>query len=211
AYLNLAQVYLTQGRFEEAEQQVRMPMRPRPPMQVLAAYHLERGRSFLRGKRHEEAIQACEAALELYPNQPLSYEVRGRALLAIGLYEQADRSFDQYLRNGGEWVSDLFRGRGTARMKLGRYPEAVEDYTRALELVPDGDTYQHRAWAYYFSDAWKLALRDFSRAIELDPRASDAHTGRGLACIALGDYRGAITDAEVALRLKPQTPEMMHN
>jgi tetratricopeptide (TPR) repeat protein len=96
-------------------------------------------------------------------------------------------------------------------MKLGKYPEAVDDYTRALELAPDGDIYQHRGWAYFFSDAWQLALRDFSKAIELDPTAGDAYTGRGLACVMLGEYRGAVADAEAALLRKPKTPEMMHN
>jgi tetratricopeptide (TPR) repeat protein len=96
-------------------------------------------------------------------------------------------------------------------MKLGRYPEAVEDYTRALERSPDADIFQHRGWAHFFSDAWKLALRDFSKAIELGPEAGDAYTGRGLARVMLGDYRGAVADAEAALRREPGTPEMMHN
>src|SRR5262249_43552952 len=165
----------------------------------------------LRNKRYEEAVGACEAALRLSPHQPLPHEVCGRALLALGRYEQAERSFDQYLRQGGEEKSDLFRGRGLARMKLGKYPEAVDDYTRALEHAPDADIYQHRGWAHFFADAWKLALRDFSKAIELGPEAGDAYTGRGLARVMLGGYRGAVADAEAALRRKPSTPEMMHN
>jgi tetratricopeptide (TPR) repeat protein len=132
-------------------------------------------------------------------------------LLALGRYEQAEGSFDEYLRRGGEEAPDVFKRRGLARMKLGKYPEAVEDYTRALERAPDGDIYQHRGWAHFFSDAWKLALRDFSKAIELDPQAGDAYTGRGLARVMLGDYRGAVADTEAALRRKPDTPEMMHN
>jgi serine/threonine-protein kinase len=211
AYLNLAQVYLAQGRFEEAADQVRAARRLRPPAQVVAGYHLERGRNLLRGKRYEEAVRACEAALALSPPQPLPHEVSGRALLALGRYQQAEWSFDQYLRKGGEQKSDIFRGRGLARMSLGKYPEAAEDYTRALELAPDGAVYQHRGWAHFFADAWKLALRDFSKAIELGPEAGDAYTGRGLARVMLGDYRGAVADAEVALRLEPRTPEMMHN
>jgi eukaryotic-like serine/threonine-protein kinase len=211
AYLNLAHVYLAQGRLEEAAEQVRTAMQLRPPVQILAGYHLERGRSLLRENRHEEAVRACEAALELSPQYAPSYEVRGRALLALGRYEEAEKSFGQYLRMGGARTSDLFRGRGLARMKRGKYPEAVEDYTRAVELAPDGDIYQHRGWAHFFCDAWKLALRDFSKAIELDPEAGDAYTGRGLARVLLGDYRDAVTDAEAALLRTPHTPEMMHN
>jgi serine/threonine-protein kinase len=211
AYLNLAQVDLAQGRFEEAAEQARAALRLRPPAQVVAGYHVERGRNLLREKRYDEAVQECAAALELCPAQPLPHAVRGRALLELGRYEQAERSFDEYLRDGGEETSDIFRGRGLARMKLGKYPDAVDDYTRALERAPDADIYQHRGWAYFFSDAWKLALRDFAKAIELDPGAGDAYTGRGLARVMLGDYRGAVADAEEALRRKPGTPEMMHN
>src|SRR5262249_42303454 len=53
--------------------------------------------------------------------------------------------------------------------------------------------------------------RDFSNAIDLDPEASDAYTGRGLARVMLGHYREAVADAEAALRRRPGTPEMMHN
>jgi serine/threonine-protein kinase len=211
AYLNLAQVYLARGQFEEAAGQVRNALRFRPPAQAVAGYHLERGRRLLRDGRYEEAVRACDAALGLSPHQPLPHEVRGRALLALGRYRQAERSFGQYLREGGEETSDVFRGRGLARMKLGKYPEAVEDYTRALERAPDGDVYQHRGWAHFFADAWQLALRDFSTAIELDPGAGDAYTGRGLARVMLGHYRQAVPDAEAALRRRPGTPEMMHN
>src|SRR5262249_23508653 len=151
-----------------------------PPTQVIAGYHLERGRALLLDQRYGEAVEACAAALRASPQQALPHEVCGRALLALGRYEQAEESFDQYLRRGGERTSDLFRGRGLARMKLGKYPEAVEDYTRALELAPDGDIYQHRGWAHFFSDAWKLAVRDFSKAIEFDPAAGGADTRRGL-------------------------------
>jgi tetratricopeptide (TPR) repeat protein len=211
AYLNLAQVYLARGQLDQAAEQAKTALRLRPPVQVVIGYHVERGRRLLADKRYEEAVRACEAALELSSDQPLPYEVCGRALLALERYDQAEQSFDQYQRRGGEEKSDLFRGRGLARMKLGKYPEAVEDYTRALELAPDADIYQHRGWALFFSDAWKLALRDFSKAIELNPEAGDAYTGRGLARVLLGDYRGAVADAEAALGRKPHSPEMMHN
>src|SRR5262249_19491260 len=149
--------------------------------QVVFGYHLERARNLLRHGRPDDAVAACDAALEAAPGQPQPQEVRGQALLALGRYEQAERSFDLYLQNGGDAGADVFRGRGLARMKRGRYPEAAEDYTRVLARAPDAEIYQHRGWAHFFADAWKLALRDFARAIDLDPAAEDAYTGRALA------------------------------
>jgi tetratricopeptide (TPR) repeat protein len=178
---------------------------------VAGGYHTERGRRLLHDRRYEDAVSACDDALSLAPGRPAAAAVKGRALLALGRYPQAEGAFDQYLRAGGEPGPDVFRGRGLSRMKQGKYPEAAEDYTRALERAPDAELYQHRGWALFFSDAWRLALRDFSAALDLDPRAGDAHTGRGLARVMLGDDRGGRADAEAALRLGPTTPEMMHN
>src|SRR5260370_25016910 len=116
--------------------------------------------------------------MELSPERQLPLAVRARALLALGRHEQAEEAFNQYLRNGGQAARDVFLGRGLARMKLGRYPEAAEDYTQALDRAPDGKIYQHRGWAHFFCDAWKLAWRHFSTAIELDASAYDAYTAR---------------------------------
>jgi tetratricopeptide (TPR) repeat protein len=212
AYLNLAQVDLAQGMFDEAEDLVRQAMSMDPPAQVLVGYHVERGRNLLRAHKLKEAEAACAEALLLDPRQPAAYEVRARALLALARFQEAERAYDYYLANGGEPTPDIFRGRGLARMKLGKYPDAAEDYTRALERArDDGDLYEHRGWALFFCEAWKLALRDFSTALDLDAEAGDAYTGRGLARVMLGNYQEAIADADDALRRKPGTPEMMHN
>jgi tetratricopeptide (TPR) repeat protein len=211
AYLNLAHVYLAQRQFEQAAEQVRAALPLHPPALVVVGYHVERGRHLLREDRYEEALQASADGVALSPDQPAPYEIRGRALLALGRYEPAEQSFEQYLRLGGEATTDVFRCRGLARMKLAKYADAVDDYTQALALAPDADIFEHRGWAHFFSDAWKLALRDFSKSIELDAEAGDAYTGRGLARVMLGQYREAVVDAETALERKPRTPEMMHN
>jgi serine/threonine protein kinase/tetratricopeptide (TPR) repeat protein len=211
AYLNLAHLHLARGQSDEAAEMFRRALSLHPPADVLFGYHLERGRSLLRDGRYADAVRACDAALEVSPDQPQPQAVRGRALLALGLYEPAEQAFDRYLRTERGPVADAFRGRGQARMKLGKYPEAADDYTRILERGPDAEVYQHRGWAYFFADAWKLAVRDFSAAIAMDPKAGDAYTGRGLGQVMLGDYRSAVTDADAALARNPATPEMAHN
>jgi tetratricopeptide (TPR) repeat protein len=211
AYQNLAQVALVRGDFAKAAEWLAATLERNPPTQVLADYHSARARALLGVRKFEEALQECTTAMELAPRQTAAVELQGRALLALGRAEQAAQAFDAYLHQGGAKTTDVYRGRGQARMKLGKYPEAIEDYTRALELAPDADIYQHRGWAHFFADAWKLALRDFTSAIALDPAQSDSWTGRGLANVMLGQSNEAVSDAEAALALGPRSPEMMHN
>ena len=120
-------------------------------------------------------------------------------------------SLTEYLEHGGRPTPEIYRGRGLARMRLGDYPGAVDDYTRALELQPDGEIQAHRGWAYFFSDSPRLALRDFEEAVRLNPDDSEACVGRGLARVALGHYRVAVADAEDALGRRINSPEMLHN
>jgi tetratricopeptide (TPR) repeat protein/tRNA A-37 threonylcarbamoyl transferase component Bud32 len=211
AYLNLAHVHLALGQYEQAAAQAAAALRFDPPARAMFGYHVESARRLLRDERIDEALRACDVAARLAPGEPLTYVVRARALLALGRHQEAEAEFDRYLQNGGEATPDVFRGRGLARMKLRKYPEAAEDYSRALERAPDAELYQHRGWAHFFADAWKLAARDFSVAVEMDPEAGDAYVGRGLARVMLGDWRPAIADAETALARTPNTPEMMHN
>jgi tetratricopeptide (TPR) repeat protein len=210
-YLALARVYQKQRKLDESNGQLGCMLRLRLPAAVRADAYVEQGRNHLLGKQHPEAVAACEAALAVLPRSPDAHCLRARALLELRRYREAAAAFDRCLECGGRAVPDFYRGRGQARLQLGDYLGARDDYTRALEADADAQTFVHRGWAYFCADAWKPALRDFEEALRRDPQGGEAHTGRGLARIMLGDCRGAVDDAAEALRRKPTTPEMMHN
>ena len=210
AYLNLAAVNLNKGRFKQAADQVSTAMRLKSPSELVFDYHLARSRCLLKAKRLDEALEDCRLALKIFPNQPLPLEVQRHIQLQSGQFEKAEELFSEYLLKRGPATPEVFRGRGKARMKIGKYPEAAEDYTRVVERAPDAEIYQLRGWAYFFADAWKLSLRDFSRAIDRPPESSDL-AGRGLSRVMPGQYQDAVADADAALRLKPGTAETLQN
>jgi tetratricopeptide (TPR) repeat protein len=161
--------------------------------------------------RLADAVAAYDCALRFSPEHALAHHLRGEALLALNRAAEAERSFSQCLRHRPAFGPAL-RARGQARVRLGDFAGAVEDYTEGLRLERDASILTHRGWAYFFTDAWKLSEHDFDEAIRLDARPGDAHVGRGLARVMLGDYRRAAADAEEVLQGgKPDTPEMMHN
>jgi tetratricopeptide (TPR) repeat protein len=96
-------------------------------------------------------------------------------------------------------------------MKVGDYPGAVDDYTRALGPGPDPEMLADRGMAYFFADAPRLALRDFQGALQLNPSSVEALVGRALAYVALGQDAEAIADAREAIARPCDDPMMLFN
>ena len=64
--------------------------------------------------------------------------------------------------------------------ELGRYQEAIADYTRAIELEPDhADFYQERGVAYESAGDDVRAMEDYLTAILLDQDLIDLHPDLG--------------------------------
>jgi tetratricopeptide (TPR) repeat protein len=200
-----------QGRLDEALAQLDEALGRKPPELIRADLQTERAVLLWRTGRSEAALAVCAAILASRPRAAEVLGIQAQVLLALKRDRDALRSFDRYLETGGPPTSDVYRGRGHARMRLGDYAGAVDDYTRALLIKPDWDIQIHRGWAFFFAEAPGLALRDFEEGLRINPGNADALVGRGLARVALGQTSAAVADAEEALRRDPATPEMLHN
>jgi tetratricopeptide (TPR) repeat protein/tRNA A-37 threonylcarbamoyl transferase component Bud32 len=183
---------------------------PGRPAAAAAEDRLECGRILHRRKDYKGAVAAYDAAVALQPQHVKAHRLRAEALLELDSPAEALRSLDACLKYGPP-DADVFRARAAVRMRLGDYPGAQTDYTRALEMAPDAATYEARGWAYLVAEAPALALRDFEEVIRRDPKRGDAYGGRGYARAALGQARAAAADAETALRLGPASPRLLYN
>lgn len=85
------------------------------------------------------------------------------------------------------------------------YPKAIEAFTRAIDLNPIyAEAFLYRGLAKVEINEIESAIKDFTIAIELDPKFTDqAHYFRGLARAKKKDYHGAIQDYSIAVRLNP--------
>ena len=100
----------------------------------------------------------------------------GATSLVTGLTEAGRR--DDTLRVLGEvrravgpaYEPEYYRLCGNAYRAMGRYEEALADFTRAIELDPaDAWAIASRGQTYRLMGRYDEALADFTRAIELDP------------------------------------------
>jgi tetratricopeptide (TPR) repeat protein len=83
------------------------------------------------------------------------------------------------------------------------YDLAVESYTLLIGANPTSDNYQGRGVAYRMTGKLDLALADFNKAIELDPKNADAYNSRGNVYLDKKQYKAAIADYTQAIKLAP--------
>jgi tetratricopeptide (TPR) repeat protein len=133
------------------------------------------GEAYLGAARYDDAVQACTRAIELNPKSPSPWYNRGLAWSAMGRAPEAMSDFDQ----------------------------AIRGYTQLLALSPDAAVYNARGRALVSADRPAEAIRDFDRALDLNPGYAEAHYNRGIACANANRFSDAIRDYGRAIALRP--------
>lgn len=135
-----------------------------------ADLRLQRGIAFYRLKRYDEAAVDLERARDLKPEDAsvwlylgrLAYYGRDDATTALSAFERAatlDPTNTLYLQE-----------RGMAKVKLGRYEEAIQDLSVSIAKRPErARAYLYRGKAYRALDRSAEADRDFAEAVRLEP------------------------------------------
>lgn len=96
-----------------------------------------------------------------------------------------------------------YLSQGKAKSEAGAYAQAIQDFTRAINLNSQlDDAYHYRGEAYFRIRRYSNALEDFDKAIKLDPRQSSAsYHLRGLVKYNLKLYKEAIVDYDQAIKI----------
>jgi tetratricopeptide (TPR) repeat protein len=97
-----------------------------------------------------------------------------------------------------------YADRGGARHAKRDLAGAIDDYSKAIELDADPNTFNNRGSARRARGDLAGAIEDCSKAIELNPKFSLAYTNRAGARKSMGDLAGAIEDYSKAIELDPR-------
>lgn len=148
------------------------------------------------------------AASKLYlVSDPKVGEAMAERLFAIA------EQLDQKAALGNATAADLL-SLGVARSTLKDYEAAVKAYDRALALSPDLTTaYVGRAFARAAMDVRQsqLALSDYDKALEIDPRLAFVWLNKGNIYYAAQDFTAAIECYGKALELDPTFGAALYN
>jgi eukaryotic-like serine/threonine-protein kinase len=197
------------GRRDAASQDLAAAIRNESPGEQLIAADWTKKAAILHvAQRHAEALDACNAAINIADRYPRAHELRIRVLLDLKKYDDLIQSCDIVLA----WAkpsAKLYELRGIAKNAIADYSGAIGDFTRSLDLSAAVDKprlFRARGRSNLANEAFRPAIQDFDEAIRLAPTNADAYLGRGTAKARLCLYRDADSDAQNAQKYGDPSP-----
>ena len=103
--------------------------------------------------------------------------------------------------------------RGYLHHDNGQFDLAIADFDRVIELQPDSaEALLHRSMAFNGKRDYERALVDCNEAIRLSQtsEATEGHNSCGNAHFGQGNFKQAIDDYDLALKLWPEYPEALY-
>jgi tetratricopeptide (TPR) repeat protein len=84
-------------------------------------------------------------------------------------------------------------------------------FTTISAFAQTAEEYVEKGYKYAYDGNYYLALKNYDKAINLDPKLAKAYYNRGNVKYDLKDYEGAIEDCEKAIALNPNLIDAYFN
>ncbi len=217
ANYNLAWIYDDQGELSKAVELYQKEIKNNPSYKD-AYYNL--GRVYIRMKRYDKAVAVATSLLKVSPNNLSGYNLLGEAYNGQGDEDKAleawrktvaidpkDVQAGKYNVRGLVFVAKGFHNSGMREFRKGIAKQSANSRLhRNLALA-----YMRKVQAKTFgnkSDKWyKEALKEFQKAIKINPKYGEAYVGLGDAYFALGMNDSGIAQYIKFVELNPRKVE----
>ena len=150
-----------------------------------AEAYIKRGIAYYYLAHYKEAIADYTQTLSLKQYSADAYASRGDAYRALGDIPSAITDYTASLKKRKN--ARVMSKRAEVYLETGKINEAIVDYLYIVKHRPSAIAYYNRGRAYYkkflisdeTDETLKLALADFDKAIEMQPRFAIAYLSRG--------------------------------
>eukprot|EP00667_Euglena_gracilis_P016765 EG_transcript_17578 len=106
-------------------------------------------------------------------------------------------------------MSAEFKNKGNDFFKAGKYREAVEWYSKAINVDADNETlYSNRAASYSALNQHPEALADAEKCVQLKPSWVKGHFRKGIALCKMGRYDEAVEAYAKSLQIEPDNKDI---
>lgn len=119
-------------------------------------------------------------------------------------YEKAKQKFNARNNPYEGLTADQLKTHGNQKMVSGQYQEAVNYYTKAIEMDSSSAIYfANRAAAHTHLKEYKKAIADCESSLRIDSNYSKAYSRLGTALFYEGSYHSAVEKYAKAVELEP--------
>lgn len=158
-----------------------------------------------------EGVKLFKNCTEKTPESSLCQCNLGYNQLITNDYQGAVEHYSQSLKYDPATV-EAYNGRGQAYFQLRKYPEALADFTKAIEAgIVTPKLFLNRGKCLVILNRAPDAIPDLNRSIELEPKSPEAFYFRGVAYEKDGNISTAIADYGKAIQLNPNYVEALVN
>ena len=165
--------------------------------------HFQAGIEAIADEDYDDALTSLSQALINAPDDELfqCYSMRGYVYLCL---EEFDRAIDDCTAAIDCDASDgeTFTWRASAYAGLGQWRQAIEDYTKAIQVSPK-NAKQYRQVAASHTDQ---AIQAFQEKIDAGDRSAQLFIDRGVIYLFRGDVDKAIGEFSHAIELDTEEP-----
>jgi tetratricopeptide (TPR) repeat protein len=156
-------------------------------------------------KRHEEALEALNKAIEINPNFDFVWMAHGLELIALKHYDEAFVSFKKAIALSSDSVErylNLINLIGKELVSLERYEEAVNYFNFVTMIDPDNiKAWNYKSIGLILLENWDDVLISFDKVIQFNPNDAEAWRWRGIALNKLQQFDRALVSLKKALEL----------
>ena len=160
-----------------------------------------------------KALEDCEKAIHLKPDDALLYLIKAQVLFRRGMREDTEGDRKAATKTSSRAIAldpklvAAYSFRGNARLRAEEHDRAMEDFEMAHQLDPDNPLgFINKGKVFQAKEELDRAIHQFSLAIEKDPNSLQAFGLRAGVYEAKGDHARAEADRQTVKRLQSRQP-----
>lgn len=201
AHYGLGVVYAAEYEYDKAIGEFDRAIELNPHFEE--AYN-DRGNQYLAKELQDQAIADYTTAIKFGPQHYVHWNGRSRAYFEKGEFAKARMDATEAISRAPKF-GPLFVRRARAEKALNLQSEAQADIDIALNLPASSKYEFNRLGSYLWDDGLpSLALKQYDKAIELDPKDHELYKSRSACHQAMGNLVKARTDLNLAARYAPE-------
>ena len=155
-------------------------------------------------RNYHQSIKDFDKAIQYNPNIAGIYNNRGNVYFDALDFDKALEDYTKAIQLDSN-LSFAYSNRGKTYMSLRKYDDAIVDLKTAIKIDPNCIPAYHNLANYYDYVVFngEEAIKNYSKAIQLEPDNFYTYYERGVCYYNLGNYEMAVNDFSILIQFEP--------